>query len=118
MALRKYVEEESRDLAGEAFTRFLDNLYDSIQSLLASDNVHDNVAAVRAIHELVDVRLGDNAAKIARLAGHLRDVFEAKRDFATLEAASAALGHIALEGGAHVADIVELQVCFSLSLLV
>ncbi|XP_037491572.1 serine/threonine-protein kinase TOR-like [Jatropha curcas] len=58
MALRKHLEEEARDLSGEAFSRFMDQLYEKISSLLESNEVAENLGALRAIDELIDVALG------------------------------------------------------------
>lgn len=110
LTLRDHVEEEARDLTGEAFTRFMDALYDNIQALAESASVADNLGAVHAIDELIDMSLGENATKVARFASYLRRIFEEKGDPDTLAAASAALGHLAAAGGSLTADVVEFQV--------
>ncbi|XP_024379368.1 serine/threonine-protein kinase TOR [Physcomitrium patens] len=115
--LAKHVEEEARDLGGEAFTRFMDNLYDKIQTLAESDEVRDNLACVRAIRELIDLQLGEIATKIAKFASNLRHIFEHKTDSEVLVNASRALGHLAATGGALTADVVEYQVKKSLEWL-
>lgn len=61
LALRKHVEEEARDLSGEAFPRFMDHLYDRISGLLESNDIAENLGALRAIDELIDVALGESA---------------------------------------------------------
>lgn len=104
------MEEEARDLGGEAFTRFMDTLYERIHALVVSSEVADNLAAVRAIDELTDVQLGEIATKITKFASYLRAIFEEKQDSETLIAASKALGHLAATGGALTADVVEYQV--------
>lgn len=109
-ALREYVEEEARDLQGEAFTRFMDTLFERISGLVARSEVADNLGAVRAIDQLIGVQLGENATKISRFANYLRQIFEEKGDPAVMVAASVALGHLAREGGALTADVVEFQV--------
>ncbi|KAH1114141.1 hypothetical protein J1N35_007519 [Gossypium stocksii] len=63
LALKKHVEEEARDLSREAFSRFMDQLYDRILSLLESNDVAQNMGALRAIDELIDIALGENASK-------------------------------------------------------
>ncbi|PKA52204.1 Serine/threonine-protein kinase TOR [Apostasia shenzhenica] len=82
--LRKFIEEETRDLSGEAFLRFMDHLYDSISSLLKSKDVADNLGALRAIDELIDVTLGENASKVSKFSSYMRMVFEVKRDHGIL----------------------------------
>ncbi|KAG0576661.1 hypothetical protein KC19_5G097200 [Ceratodon purpureus] len=115
--LAKHVEEEARDLGGESFTRFMDSLYEKIHALAESGDVSDNLAAVRAIDELIDVQLGEIATKIAKFASCLRNVFEHKKDSEVLINASRALGHLAATGGALTADVVEYQVKKSLEWL-
>jgi FKBP12-rapamycin complex-associated protein len=110
--LARHVEEEARDLGGESFTRFMDNLYEKIHALAESSDVSDNLAAVRAIDQLIDVQLGEIATKIAKFANCLRWIFDHKKDSEVLINASRALGHLAATGGALTADVVEYQVNF------
>ncbi|KAI8028412.1 Serine/threonine-protein kinase TOR [Camellia lanceoleosa] len=110
LALKKHLEEEARDLSGEAFFRFMDQLYDRITSLLESNDVVENLGALRAIDELIDVSLGENASKVSRFSNYMRNVFEVKRDPEILILASKVLGHLARAGGAMTADEVEWQV--------
>lgn len=109
-ALRKHVEEEARDLSGEAFSRFMDQLYDRISALLESSDVADNLGALRAMDELIDVPLGESASMVSRFSYYMRMVFEAKKDQEVLILASRVLGHLARAGGAMTADDVERQV--------
>lgn len=110
LALRKHVEKEARDLSGEAFSRFMDQLYDRISSLLESNDVTENLGALRAIDELIDVTLGENASKVSKFCNYMRNVFEVKRDPEILILASKVLGHLARAGGAMTADDVERQI--------
>ncbi|XP_017224295.1 serine/threonine-protein kinase TOR isoform X2 [Daucus carota subsp. sativus] len=110
LALRKHVEEESRDLSGEAFFRFMDQLYERITSLLESNDVAENLGALRAIDELIDLKFGENASKVSKFSNYMRTVFESKRDPEILILASRVLGHLARAGGAMTADEVECQV--------
>jgi FKBP12-rapamycin complex-associated protein len=109
-ALRKHVEEEARDLSGEAFLRFMEQLYEQICSLLQSNDVAENLLALRAIDALIDMPFGEGASKVSKFANFLRTVFEVKRDPEVLVPASAVLGHLAKAGGAMTADEVERQV--------
>ncbi|KAL8097331.1 hypothetical protein AgCh_030462 [Apium graveolens] len=117
LALRKHVEEEARDLSGEAFFRFMDQLYERITRLLESNDVTENLGALRAIDELIDLKLGDNALKVSKFSHHIRTVFESKRDPEILILASTVLGHLARAGGAMTADEVECQVKIALEWL-
>lgn len=116
-ALRRYVEEQARDLSGEAFSRFMDQLYDRITGLLESNEVAENLGALRAIDELIDVEIGENAVKVAKIANYMRTAFEAKREPETLVIASKVLGHLARAGGAMTADEVERLVKIALDWL-
>ncbi|KAL0384340.1 UNVERIFIED_CONTAM: Serine/threonine-protein kinase TOR [Sesamum radiatum] len=116
-ALRRLVEEQARDLSGEAFSRFMDQLYDRVTSLLESNEVAENLGALRAIDELIDVGIGENAVKVAKIANYMRTAFEAKREPETLVLASKVLGHLARAGGAMTADEVERLVKIALDWL-
>ncbi|WJX59954.1 non-specific serine/threonine protein kinase [Trifolium repens] len=117
LAFKKHLEEEARDLSGEAFSRFMDQLYDKISSLLESSDVAENLGALRAIDELIDVAVGENGSKVSRFSSYMRTVFEAKRDPDILVHASRVLGHLARAGGAMTADEVERQVKIALDWL-
>lgn len=116
-ALKKHIEEAARDLNGEAFSRFMDQLYDRISTLLESNDVAENLGALRAIDELIDVALGENASKVSKFSNYIRNVFELKRDPEILVLASRVLGHLARAGGAMTADEVEHQVKIALDWL-
>ncbi|KAL8151366.1 LOW QUALITY PROTEIN: hypothetical protein V2J09_021174 [Rumex salicifolius] len=108
-ALRRHVEEAARDLNGEAFSRFMDVLYDRISSLLESNEIAENLGALRAINELIDVHVGESASKVSKFCGYIRTVFESKRHGDILVLSSQVLGHLARAGGAMTAEEVEYQ---------
>ncbi|EPS72515.1 hypothetical protein M569_02243, partial [Genlisea aurea] len=116
-SLRRHVEEQARDLSWEAFSRFMDQLYDRITNLLESNEVSENLGALRAIDELIDVGIGENAVKVAKISSYIRTAFEAKRESETLLVASKVLGHLARAGGAMTADEVEQLVKIALDWL-
>ncbi|GAB4853400.1 hypothetical protein Ancab_017578 [Ancistrocladus abbreviatus] len=109
-ALRRYIEEEAHDLSGEAFSRFMDQLYDRIASLLESNDASENLGALRAIDELIELPLGESASRVSRFSNYIRTVFELKRDREILMVASRVLGHLVRAGGAMTADEVEHQI--------
>ncbi|CAO2815870.1 unnamed protein product [Amaranthus hypochondriacus] len=109
-ALRRHIEEAAHDLSGEAFSRFMDQLYDRISSLLESSDVAENLGALRAINELIDLPLGESASRVSRFSNYIRTVFELKREREILVLASRVLGHLARAGGAMTADEVEHQI--------
>eukprot|EP00854_Cymbomonas_tetramitiformis_P013611 gene13611-16092_t len=108
--LRMHVEAEARDLSGENFTRFMNELYNRIFSMVNSSNPDEKLGGIYAIDELIDVQLGENATKISRFANYLRDIFQPNIDTATMIAAAQALGHLVRAGGALTADVVEFEV--------
>lgn len=95
----------------------MDQLYERITSLLQSNDVTENFGALRAIDELIDLKLGENASKVSKFSNYIRNVFESKRDPVILILASAVLGHLARAGGAMTADEVECQVKIALEWL-
>lgn len=117
LTLRRLVEEEARDLSGEAFARFMDHLYERISTFLNSNEVSENLGALRVIDELIDVTISENASKVAKLSNYMRSAFETKRDPEILVLASKVLGHLARSGGAMTADEVERQVKVALEWL-
>jgi len=90
----------------------MDQLYEQISSLLQSNDVAENLLALRAIDALIDMPFGEGASKVSKFASFLRNVFEVKRDPEILVPASAVLGHLAKAGGAMTADEVERQVSY------
>ncbi|CAN4107822.1 unnamed protein product [Withania somnifera] len=117
LTLRRLVEEEARDHSGEAFARFMDHLYERITTFLDSNEVSDNLGALRVIDELIDVTISENASKVAKFSNYMRAAFETKRDPEILVLASKVLGHLARSGGAMTADEVERQVKVALEWL-
>ncbi|KAL3843837.1 hypothetical protein ACJIZ3_001240 [Penstemon smallii] len=116
-AWRRFIKERARDLSGEAFSRFIDQLYDRITILLESNEVAENLGALRAIDELIDVGIGENAVKVAKIANYLQTAFETKRDPETLVVSSKVLGHLARAGGGMTADEVGRLVKIALDWL-
>ncbi|PHT26342.1 Serine/threonine-protein kinase TOR [Capsicum baccatum] len=109
LTLRRLVDKEARDLSGEAFARFMDHLYERITTFLDSNEVSENLGALRAIYELIDVTISKNASKVAKFSNYIRVAFETKRDPKILVLASKFLGYLARSSGAMTADEVECQ---------
>ncbi|KAF3771956.1 Serine/threonine-protein kinase [Nymphaea thermarum] len=110
-ALKKHVKEEYRDLSGEAFSRFMDQLYDRRSGLIDSNEVSNNLGAFHAIVVLIEVKLGESASKVSKISAYIRNVFESKRDPEILMLASRTCGCLVQTGGAMIVDEVERQVC-------
>ncbi|PHT30579.1 Serine/threonine-protein kinase TOR [Capsicum baccatum] len=117
LTLRLLVEEEARDLSGEDFAHFMDHLYDRITTFLNCNEVPENMGALRAIYELMDVTISENASKVAKFSNYMRAAFETKRDPKILVLSSKFLDHLARSGGAMTADEVERQVKVALEWL-
>ncbi|PHT28499.1 hypothetical protein CQW23_31881 [Capsicum baccatum] len=117
LALSQLVEEEAHDLSGEAFVCFMDHLYECITTFLDSNEVSENLGVLRAIYELIDVTISENASKVVKFSNYMRAAFETKRDPEILVLASKVLGHLSRSGGAMTADEVERQVKFALEWL-
>ncbi|PHT28935.1 Serine/threonine-protein kinase TOR [Capsicum baccatum] len=71
LTLRRLVEEEACDLSGEAFAHFMDHLYERITTFLDSNEVSENLGALRAIDELIDVTISENASKVAKFSNYI-----------------------------------------------
>ncbi|PHT27672.1 Serine/threonine-protein kinase TOR [Capsicum baccatum] len=117
LTLRGLVEEEARDLSGEAFARFMDHLYELITTFLDSNEVSKNLGALWAIDELIDVTISENASKVEKFSNYMSAAFETKRDPAILVLPSKVLGHLDRSGGAMTTDEVERQVKVALEWL-
>ncbi|PHT27679.1 Serine/threonine-protein kinase TOR [Capsicum baccatum] len=117
LTLRRLVEEEARDLSGEGFARFMDQRYELITTFLDSNEVSENLGALRAIGELIDVTISENASKVAKFSNYMSAAFETKHDPKILVLASKVLGHLDRSGGSMTADEVERQVKVALEWL-
>ncbi|PHT28197.1 Serine/threonine-protein kinase TOR [Capsicum baccatum] len=110
LTFRRLVQEEAHDLSGEAFAHFMDHLYELITTFLDSNEVSKNLGALRAIDELIDVTISENASKVAKFSNYMSAAFETKRDPKILVLASKVLSHLDRSGGAMTAEEVEHQV--------
>ncbi|PHT28185.1 Serine/threonine-protein kinase TOR [Capsicum baccatum] len=117
LTLRRLVEEEALDLSGDAFACFMDHLYELITTFLDSNEVFENLGALRAIDELIDVSISKNASKVAKFSNYMSAAFETKRDPEIFVLDSKVLGHLDRSGGAITVDEVELQVKVALEWL-
>ncbi|KAF6153004.1 hypothetical protein GIB67_021609 [Kingdonia uniflora] len=106
----KELEELTQDHTGEAFLRLMEKMYNRISLLLDSNDVADNLLALRNVSELVDLSVGESASKVSKVSEYMCKVFEKKRDPEVYILASRVLGHLARVGGAMAADEVEHQV--------
>ncbi|PHT30572.1 Serine/threonine-protein kinase TOR [Capsicum baccatum] len=77
----------------------------------------ENLGALRAIYELIDVTISENASKVTKFSNYMRAAFETKHDPEIVVLASKVLGHLARSDGAMTADKVERQVKVALEWL-
>ncbi|PHT30569.1 Serine/threonine-protein kinase TOR [Capsicum baccatum] len=84
---------------------------------ILSNEVYENMGAFRAIHELIDVTISENASKVAKFSNYICAAFETKRDPEILVLASKVLGHLARSGSAMTANELERQVKVALEWL-
>ena len=110
-ALQGFVAAEARDISGEAFSRFMNDLYTRVFVMVNSQNPAEKLGGVRAIDALIGVGLsGEDAAKTTRFANYLRDVFQPGTQPGTVRLAARALGHLVRRGGPMTSDVVTFEV--------
>jgi len=68
------VSAVSRELSGENFTKFINDINRRIFELVNSNDYHDKLGGILAIDELIDIDGEDNTTKISRFANYLRIV--------------------------------------------
>ncbi|GAB2218008.1 hypothetical protein Droror1_Dr00001223 [Drosera rotundifolia] len=117
LALSRHVEEASHSLSREAFSQYIDVICDRVSKFLVSNDLVENLGALRAIDELLELPLGENASRLSRFSKYVRNVFESKREHQLLIDASRVLGHLVRVGGAMTADEVEQQITNALEWL-
>ncbi|PHT56289.1 Serine/threonine-protein kinase TOR [Capsicum baccatum] len=89
----------------------------SLLHFLIVNEVSENLGALRAIDELIDVTISKNASKVAKFSNYMSAAFETKRDPEILVLASKVLGHLDRSGATITADEVECQVKIALEWL-
>ena len=94
--LAQHVENLADHPFADDVTAFLAELHRGLSLMLTASGAHERAGAVAAIDALMEVETEENAARLPRFAGYLRTVLQhAGNDAETLEAACAALGHLA-----------------------
>lgn len=106
----------SRELNGEAFTKFMNDINRRIFELIHSQDNTEKLGGILLIDRLVDLEGEENTTKITRFANYLRNVLPGN-EIAVMAAASKALGRLAVSGGTLTADFVEFEVKRSLDWL-
>ncbi|ORY80056.1 PtdIns-3-kinase tor2 [Protomyces lactucae-debilis] len=114
--LRDYVIATSRELSGEAFTRFNNEINKKIFELIHSHDNHEKLGAIVAIDRLIEFESEDGNTKITRFANYLRIVLPGN-DQQAMTLAAKALGKLAVSGGVLTAEFVEFEIKRSLEWL-
>lgn len=114
--LRLHVSTVSRELSGENFTKFINDVNRRIFELVNSNDYHEKIGGIMAIDELIDIDGEDNTTKITRFANYLRIVLPGI-DPQVSVLASKALGRLAMAGGTLTPDFVEFEIKRSLEWL-
>ena len=116
-ALRGAVDLSSREMSPETFTQFEDALFKRVFTQVHSNEIHEKLGAVAAMHSLIDVSSGEAETKIIKFANTLSDLIRTSTDPALLEAVARALGHLAHASVVPNTDYVEFEVRHLFSLL-
>ncbi|KAI9000239.1 armadillo-type protein [Gaertneriomyces semiglobifer] len=107
--LREHVIAVSREVSGEAFAKFINDVNKRIFELIHSNDSSDKIGGILAIDKLIDFDGEENTTKTTRFANYLRIVLPGHDPQITLLAAKA-LGRLALCGGTLTAEFVEFEV--------
>lgn len=107
--LRDHVISVSREISGENFTKFINDINRRIFALIQSNDNDEKIGGILAIDKLIDFDGEENTTKITRFANYLRFVLPGN-DIQTMVLASKALGRLALSGGTLTPEFVEFEV--------
>eukprot|EP00002_Diphylleia_rotans_P028068 TRINITY_DN5657_c0_g1_i3.p1 TRINITY_DN5657_c0_g1~~TRINITY_DN5657_c0_g1_i3.p1 ORF type:complete len:1876 (-),score=390.71 TRINITY_DN5657_c0_g1_i3:1816-7443(-) len=106
--LHQYISSESREISGEAFTKFMEGVSRRIFELVSSSDINEKMGGILAIDKMIDIDFEESATKITRFANYLRPVFP-NNDATLMVMASKVLGHLAHAAGTLTADFVEFE---------
>ncbi|KAG4088925.1 FAT-domain-containing protein [Neocallimastix lanati (nom. inval.)] len=107
--LKEHVISVSREISGENFTKFINDVNRRIFALIQSNDNDEKIGGILAIDSLIDFDGEENTTKITRFANYLRFVLPGN-DLQTMVLASKALGRLALSGGTLTPEFVEFEV--------
>ena len=117
--MRDYVVAQNRELAAEAFSKFMSDLNKRIFELVNSDQLLDKVGGVAVIDRLIDTEYDENVHVYTRFANHLRTVLTVGpgTEAAVIVMASQALGRLAKASGNLTNDSLEFEITRALDRL-
>ncbi|KAJ3106200.1 phosphatidylinositol kinase- protein kinase tor1 [Phlyctochytrium planicorne] len=104
--LSEHVVQVSREISGDRFTKFMNDINRRIFELINTEN---RISGIVAIDYLIDFDGEENTTKITRFANYLRIVLPGTDPQISVMAARA-LGRLALPGGTLTAEFVEFEV--------
>ncbi|KAJ3215347.1 phosphatidylinositol kinase- protein kinase tor1 [Dinochytrium kinnereticum] len=107
--LKDHVVLVSREISGDQFTKFMNDINRRIFDLINSSDTSDKIGGIVAIDNLIDFDGEENTTKITRFANYLRIVLPGNDPQISILAAKA-LGRLALPGGTLTAEFVEFEV--------
>ncbi|KAJ1339772.1 hypothetical protein BSLG_005591 [Batrachochytrium salamandrivorans] len=108
--LYDYAFATSQEVAGEALTKFTNDLNRRIFELIQSQDVDEKIGGVTALDKLIDLDGGEeNLTKVTRFANYLRIILPGTDPRITVSACSA-LGHLARNTGTLATEFVEFEV--------
>ncbi|RMZ86883.1 hypothetical protein DV736_g5890, partial [Chaetothyriales sp. CBS 134916] len=99
----------SREWSPERFSVFYDRITVRISNLIVqATDPSDKVGGILALDRLIDCDAIDAASKVSKYSNYLRAALRSN-DYAVLDVASRAMGHLARPGGAFTAELVEAE---------
>ncbi|RKO94116.1 armadillo-type protein, partial [Blyttiomyces helicus] len=107
--LRDHVIAVSREVSGESFTKFVNDVNKRIFELIHSNDNIDKIGGILAIDRLIDFDGEENTTTVTRFANYLRIVLPGNDPQISVLAAKA-LGRLAQSGGNLTAEFVEFEV--------
>ena len=115
--LRRYVEQQWREMSTETFSKFMKEVHRHIFKLVNSASCNDKITAIVAIDELLDIDYDDAAGRhTIQFANYLRSGLTTN-DQTVILMASKTLGRLVKKEGSLTADCVEFEVKRSLEWL-
>lgn len=111
LELRSFLASIARDLTGEQFNRYNNEINKTIFDLLQSKDAAQTLGGIAALNALIDFDSGvgeENATKTARFLNYLSS-FILSNDLKIMKEATKTLGKLATPGGTLTGDFVDFE---------
>lgn len=111
LELRSFLASIARDLTGEQFNRYNNEINKTIFDLLQSKDASQTLGGIAALNALIDFDSGvgeENATKTARFSNYLSS-FILSSDLKIMKEATKTLGKLATPGGTLTGDFVDFE---------